>query len=249
MRGAAAGSSTGSDDTLELDDLSILDGAPKRPVESSFMGLMETVAWVGLRDERAALAARWHSLDRPDFDAGWIEAAEMMLRQDIQRVGGGICGVVRQIAERCAAGELRGKGRGSNGVDEIPANDWLGSTFFVGRKPDSIQCGGLGAGWTHVQFLRTDVLALWPGASSNEARKAKMQTRPAERWVEWLEDQLLRYYQERDRWAADRPGKVQPRERTNKYWTELVARNFPTFKIYESKVGYHLRALKKKHDR
>lgn len=253
MRGAAAGSSTGSDDTLELDDLSILDGAPKRPVESSFMGLVETVAWVGLRDERAALAARWHSLDRPDFDAGWIEAAEMMLRQDIRRVGGSIRGVVRRIAEQCAAGELRGKGRGSNGVDEIPANDWLGSTFFVGREPDSIQCGGLGAGWTHVQFLRDDVLALWPGAEhEEEERQSLRETRPRPDWYQALKSLVLQEDRRRREMEDRKPGWLAPEfPRAPHFRKKLLemksptGATFPESTLDPAKVRRHLRNIKR----
>lgn len=46
----------GADQRSGPDTFSILDGAPVTPVESSFMGLMEAVAWVGLRDESATLA-------------------------------------------------------------------------------------------------------------------------------------------------------------------------------------------------
>lgn len=167
---------TGDDNDPDVP--SVLSGAPDRSPESSSMGLMETVAWVGLRDERAALAARWHSLDRPDLNENWVGAAEFMLRQDIRAKGGDIRSVARTVAERCASGELKAKGRGSDGFEDIPANDWLGATLFVGKEPDAIlRSGRQGTGWTHVQFTRVDVLRLWPQESAAAPDKATSDVR------------------------------------------------------------------------
>lgn len=143
------------------------------------MGLMETLAWIALRDNRAALAARWHSLDRPDLDACWMGAAWSMLAEDVRAQGGSLRAVEREAIDKCASGAITGKGRGVGGFHDIPANDWLGGKLFQGNLPDTLLSDPVsGGGWSHVQFRRDDVLALWPERQTHESAAPKLKARP-----------------------------------------------------------------------
>lgn len=233
---------------------SVMDGAPHRAADSPFMGFVETIAWVALRDEPAALAARWHSLDRPDLDGHWIGAAWAMLTSDIADQGGSIRGIEQKIADQCALGALKAKGRGNDGFDDIPDNDWLNAKLLIGEKgfPDTILINGTNKGWSHVCFRREDVFVLWPerveetadAAQPTPPLRARHQTNKRPPWYPVLRSMMEDEHRRIEELAEKKPDLLPPAFPTAVAFRNRLKKTFPENTLAPSKVRYHVANIK-----
>ena len=128
-----------------------------------FMGLWETIAWVGTRDQGISDQVS-EELVRSTETRLTHGALEVRMSRshdlDVDRV-------FNEIAGLCALGELVAKGQGADGFQNVPADDWHEATFTGISGPDTIMGlpvhpSGERRGWRRIRFLRADVLRRWP---------------------------------------------------------------------------------------
>ncbi len=105
----------GEEDTLCDVVLDLIGTAEPLPqVDEPFMGLMEAIAWIGSRDWQFSDAVRWHSLDRPDYDAFWGGAAYYALMRRLPENYGVEAGAAkRQLFANAPLDSSRRRGAGA----------------------------------------------------------------------------------------------------------------------------------------
>lgn len=128
---------------------------------SSFMGLWETIAWVGSRDFAVASDVRVYVANWRTETGGRDSALTPLFVHPLD-----IQSAFAQISNHCATGGLLAKGRGTEGFQTVPADDWHEAVIVGVDQPDTIMIPptvpfGPYPGWRQVRFQRRDVLALW----------------------------------------------------------------------------------------
>lgn len=180
------------------------------PRSPAFIGLWESIAWIGTRDRKVADEVResvtsWH-------DDHGVSHGGMAINL-FERFALDLRAVFALIADLCASEELIAKGQGSDGFQTVPADYWLGTKFTGLGGPDAI-VGAHAApweaqtSWKLVRFKRSDIERLFPPLAEtttptfsadsfalNEAPAASAQNRePKPRAESAKEKGLLAYH-------------------------------------------------------
>lgn len=138
----------------------------------AYMGLLETIAWVGSRDTRLSAAAYWYLHEREDRRRDDSFPLWYLLWQDLADHYN--ARVKDAEAEVMAAG-LEAVGRFQGGGFEVMAPLlWVDVQLAFDDVPDSIRPkdirNNLGKPlWSHIRFKRGDVLKRWPDEAAPPA--------------------------------------------------------------------------------
>ena len=100
---------------------------------SSFMGLWEAVAWVGSRDFAVASDVRVDVAKWRTDTGGRVSALTPLFAHPLD-----IESAFAQISDHCATGGLLAKGRGTEGFQTVPADDWHEAVIVGVDQPDTI---------------------------------------------------------------------------------------------------------------